>query len=238
MRLKLALFMFCLAGAAHAQAPPPEAAAPPPATERPAPFAREIAAFTAQDQVSPPPTCAFLFVGSSTIRRWNSLTADFRPMTVLNRGFGGAQISHVNLYFNETVGRYRPRAIVFFAGDNDINAGKTGEQAFADFSTFMDLKTAALGPTPVYVISAKPSPIRLADLPQQADFNRRLKAFADDRADLVYLDIVPLMMGPDGAPKDIFFEDRLHMRSNGYDLWIPVVKAALSRPMPTPAPGC
>ena len=35
-------------------------------------------------------------------------------------------------------------------------------QVVADFQKFMDLKTAALGDTPVYFISLKPSKLRLS----------------------------------------------------------------------------
>ena len=51
----------------------------------------------------------------------------------------------------------RPRAIVFYAGENDIDAGKSVSQMLSDFDTFMELKVRALGATPVYFISLKPS---------------------------------------------------------------------------------
>lgn len=237
----LSVLLLALGTATTAAAQTP--AAPQPATQAPpsgggAPFAREIAAYAAQDEAGLPPKCSVLFVGSSTIRRWNSLVADFRPTPVINRGFGGAQIAHVNRYFDETVGRYQPRAIVFYAGDNDINAGKTPEEVLAEFERFLQLKTERLGETPVYVISAKPSPVRMDDIPRQKVFNGYLKALADRRPDLVYIDVFDAMMQPDGQPKPVFFDDRLHMSSEGYFLWIPRVKAALERPAPTRAPGC
>ena len=38
------------------------------------------------------------------------------PLEVLNRGFGGAQISHVIYHFEEIIKPYEPKAIVFFCG--------------------------------------------------------------------------------------------------------------------------
>ena len=201
-------------------------------------FAGEIAAFAQQDAANPPPKCAMLFVGSSSIRRWNSLQADMRPLTVINRGFGGSQIPHVNGYFDQTVGRYQPKAIVFYAGDNDLNAGRAPAQVLADFEQFLALKTARLGDTPVYVISAKPSASRLGDLPAQREYNKMLKRLADQRRDLVFLDIFDPMMQSKTQPKDLFVADNLHMTSKGYDIWISTVKGALNRPLPTRAPGC
>lgn len=214
--------------------------AQPASATRPAgpPFAGAIAAFAEQDAAHPPPACPIVFVGSSSIRRWDSLTHDMAPLTVINRGFGGAEIDHVNAYFQQTVGRYKPRAIVFYAGENDIAAGDSAEKAFADFQEFLRLKSSALGDTPVYALSAKPAPSRLKFIPEQTRFNEMVRGLADQRADLVYLDIVPAMTRPDGGLKEIFAEDQLHMTAEGYGLWTPIVKGALSRPPPTRAPGC
>src|ERR1044071_3560888 len=56
------------------------------------PFAKEIEAFAASDKTNPPPTGAILFIGSSSIRLWTNLAADFPRHRVINRGFGGSQI--------------------------------------------------------------------------------------------------------------------------------------------------
>jgi hypothetical protein len=49
---------------------------------------RTIAAFEAADKKLPPAPGAVLFVGSSSIRFWKTLAADFPQYPVLNRGFG------------------------------------------------------------------------------------------------------------------------------------------------------
>ncbi len=52
-------------------------------------YAGTIARFEAE----PVPKGALLFLGSSSIRLWSSLAADFEPWPVVNRGFGGAVVS-------------------------------------------------------------------------------------------------------------------------------------------------
>src|SRR5688572_2394579 len=94
------------------------------ASAQPAPFEKEIAAFEAADAKSPPPQGAVLFIGSSSIRLWKSLEQDFPNLKVINRGFGGSQIEHSNRYFDKIVAPYRPKLIVFYAGGNDVAAGK------------------------------------------------------------------------------------------------------------------
>ncbi len=98
-----------------------------------APFRDEILRFAEQDRETPPPACPVLFVGSSSIRMWSSLEADMAPLPVLNRGFGGSRISEVNLYFDRIVTPYRPRAIVFYAGENDLDAGESPDAVAAQF---------------------------------------------------------------------------------------------------------
>src|SRR4051812_22210224 len=53
---------------------------------------KEVAAYEAADRKSPPPKGGILFIGSSTIRRWQTLEADFPDRKVINRGFGGTEI--------------------------------------------------------------------------------------------------------------------------------------------------
>ncbi len=51
-------------------------------------FQNEIQAFKKQDNVSPPPANAILFVGSSSFRKWTDVQAYFPGYTIINRGFG------------------------------------------------------------------------------------------------------------------------------------------------------
>ena len=200
-----------------------------------APFAAEINAFAAADAASPPKPCPILFVGSSTIRFWRGLAADMAPYDVVNRGFGGSQIANVDAYFDRVVAPYHPRAIVFYAGDNDIHAGKAPAAVAADFDTFLGLKDKALGATPVYFISLKPSKARFGELAAQGEVNRLVKAEAARRRDLIFIDVTQAMLA-DGQPKDIFVADGLHMTPAGYALWTPIVHGALDQTGPARLP--
>lgn len=201
-------------------------------------FDEAMTAFAAEDAAAMPARCGFLFVGSSSIRFWRTLKQDFPDRPVINRGFGGSTIAEVNWYFDKVVKPYKPQAIVFYAGENDLNAGRTPRDAALDFHTFMALKTQALGATPVWYIAAKPSKLRRDQKPVQDDLNARIRMMADQRDDLAYIDIVPVMLNPDGTPKDIYVEDNLHMTPDGYRLWTPIVDAALDAGQRSRAPGC
>jgi lysophospholipase L1-like esterase len=208
---------------------------PPPSAAR---FDEAIAAFEAADKTAMPPKCATLFVGSSSIRFWRTLEDDFPDRIVINRGFGGSTVWEVDHYFDRVVTPYRPKEIVFYAGENDIDAGRTPEAVYADFAAFMALKEKALGRTPVWFIAVKPSKSRVEQMGRQAELNAKVKALADRRDDLAFIDVVPVMLKPDGTPKDIFLADNLHLTPEGYALWTPLVDDALDAGQEAKAPYC
>lgn len=183
------------------------------------PFADEIALFGVEDQIYPPLGCETLFVGSSSFRFWSRMQQEFPNRKVLKRGFGGASIADINYHFEAVVGRYKPRQIIFYAGENDINIGKPVASIVADFQTFLDLKTVVMGETPVLFVSVKPSIARTADFTLQTELNRQVAQLADKRDDLDYVDIVEPMMR-DGKPRsELFISDKLHMNAKGYAIW-------------------
>src|SRR5512137_1232945 len=49
---------------------------------------KEIAVLEARDLTNPPPKDCIVFVGSSSIKRWTNLVADFPGFPVVNHGFG------------------------------------------------------------------------------------------------------------------------------------------------------
>ena len=53
---------------------------------------QDMQRFEAVDAKTPPPRDAVLFIGSSSIRFWDTLAADFPGVTVINRGCGGSEI--------------------------------------------------------------------------------------------------------------------------------------------------
>ena len=57
----------------------------------------EIAAYEATDRTNPPNPGGVLFVGSSSIRLWQTLQSDFPGVPVLNRGFGGSEIGRAHV---------------------------------------------------------------------------------------------------------------------------------------------
>lgn len=185
---------------------------------------KEIAGIEARYVEKPAPQAPIVFIGSSSIRRWGTLAADFPDKPVLNHGFGGSEVFDSVNYVHRLVLPFRPKQIVMYAGGNDLNAGKTPERVFADFQAFVARVHARLPKTKICYISSAPNPKRWAQIKEVRTLNALIQAFCarDDR--LQYLDVHPVMLAPNGEPKpDIFVEDRLHMNAKGYELWKSVV---------------
>lgn len=189
---------------------------------------QDIAAFEEADRQSPPPAEAVLFVGSSSIRLWD-LPRWFPDLATLNRGFGGSQIADVNRYVARIVLPYQPRRIVFYAGDNDINAGKAPLVVAADFRRFVDLVRRSLPEAEIFYVPVKPSLDRWEQFAQQQVANAEILELCQTDPRLTYVDTATPMLGRDGRPRpELFVDDGLHLSAAGYELWSGLVAAALA----------
>ena len=180
---------------------------------------KEIAAFEAADQKQPPVKGDILFVGSSSIRMWD-VKRSFPELPVVNRGFGGSQIEDSTHFAERIIGTHEPRAIVFYAGDNDIASGKSAETVAGDFEKFVAKVRGKRPETQILFIAIKPSPSRWKHIESQRTANQKIREFCERGERLTYIDIAPPMLGKDGQPREeLFLKDRLHMTPAGYAVW-------------------
>jgi len=236
LRLTLALALMLAPPLTWRAAWPADAPAAKPAAETPAkPTGPErweptIQKFEAADKESPPPQGAILFVGSSTFTMWKTLAEDLKPLVVVNRGFGGSTIPDVLRYIDRIVIPYKPRQIVFYAGDHDLQSNRKAEQILADFQAFVEKVRKALPETKIHFVSIKPSPSRARVWDEAQKANRMVREFTEKTAGLAFIDTTKPMLDADGKPKpEIFLKDMLHMNRQGYELWIPIIKSALEK---------
>lgn len=182
-------------------------------------FAKQIEAFARQDVESPPKEGVIVFVGSSSIRRWD-LAKSFGDLNAINRGFGGSQISDVLHYANEVVLKYKPKTVVFFCGGNDLNMGKPPRQIAADFETFTKLLFEQLPETELIVLALKPAPVRWSIVDKVRATNDLLRAKTKKDKRITFLDgSFDLLLDGGKIREELFVEDRLHLNDDGYKLW-------------------
>ncbi len=189
-----------------------------------------ISEFEEQDADAPPPEGSIIFIGSSSIRFWKSLEEDFAPLPVLNRGFGGSNLSHVTHFAPRVVMPHEPAAVIVYAGDNDFGGWepKSADQVFSDFKAMMALFEEELGQTRIYYLSIKPSRLRWESWPKIAKANALIAEFAQKNDQLAYIDVASGMIGEDGEPRsELFWYDGLHLSELGYAEWTAILRPIL-----------
>lgn len=218
MRRFMLLLLLALPLFAHAREPVPESA-------EQAKWEPAIAAFEAADRQQPPPPRSILFIGSSSVEHWKSLAADFPELSVINRGFGGSELADSTYFADRIVAPYHPRAVVLYAGDNDLQDGHSPAQVRDDFAAFVR-KVRSVDPgVPIAFVAIKPSVARKVLLPQVSEANALIKAYAATQKQVTYLDVYTPMLGADGQPQWKWFgPDGLHMNRTGYALWIGIIR--------------
>jgi len=191
---------------------------------------RQISAFEQADRLNPPNAGVIVFTGSSSIRFWSTLADDMKPLDVINRGFGGSQIAQVNQYVSRIVLPYRPRAVVLYAGDNDLAIPwlKTPQQVLGDFKEFVDVIHANLPETWIYFVSIKPSLRRWASWQKIKRTNELIEQYSRTQPRVQFIDVDSAMLDPQGKPRaELFRKDGLHMNAQGYTLWTSIIKPVL-----------
>ena len=151
---------------------------------------------------------------------WTSLAKDFPGLPVVNRGFGGSELGDSVAFAERIVTPYQPRTVVIYAGENDINAGKSPEVVRDHFNAFRAKVHAALPQARIIFIALKPSPSRWKLKDDMIRANQLIAAECRQDKRLTFLDIWPDMLNAQGEPRpELFLKDMLHMKPEGYAIW-------------------
>jgi len=170
-----------------------------------------------------------IFYGSSSIRLWNSLEDDFDYMKVTNLGFGGSTLAACVWFFERIMIDYKPKALVVYAGDNDLGDGRNPEEIFIFFQQLMVKVNQRFGILPCYFISLKPSLTRW----QMADQFRYTNNLIESEiiklnSNWKFIDVFKKMLNKEGNPNpELYDHDGLHLSEEGYRLWATTVKEKL-----------
>lgn len=201
------------------------------ARPNPARFAKDIAKFDLEEQsASPPSREGIVFTGSSSVRFWK-VTEAFPDLPVLNRGFGGSVANDLVVYAENVALRYRPKVLVVYTGSNDLHAKLTPEEAFADYTKFLNLMHEKLPKTLILLCSVKVSPSRVTEMPAVKQLNALLEPWSRDKPWITWVESTAYLVGSDGQPVDNLFRssDHLHLNDDGYAKWNAIVSPVLHR---------
>ncbi len=188
-----------------------------------------IAGFEKRDREQPVAPGQVLFVGSSSIVKWKTAES-FPNVPLINRGFGGSQLTDVLQYFDRVVAVYKPRMIVLYAGDNDVGAGKSAETIAATYRQFAKRVRETLPETKILWVAIKPSPKRWALRETAMAANALVKAEIEKAPGDIYFDAWTLLLNDQGEPNpDYYVADKLHLSPAGYAVWNKALAPLLPR---------
>jgi lysophospholipase L1-like esterase len=163
-----------------------------------------------------------MFIGSSSIRLWDTLADDMAPISVIQHGFGGAKLNDIVHYAPRLVNAWQPRAVVVFAGTNDIHPGaaKSPQQLLASYQAFVGTVRAEQPDVPIFYIGITPSPLRWSVWSVAQSTNALIQQWSATQPNLHFIDTAQGLMGSDGKPDpDNYRIDGLHLSAQGYDVW-------------------
>ncbi|MCO6455590.1 MAG: hypothetical protein J5I93_09875 [Pirellulaceae bacterium] len=188
----------------------------------------EIAKLEQRDQRERPARGGVVFIGSSSIKRWD-LKQDFDGLPVVNHGFGGSQIADAAQYVERLVWPLEPRVVVLYSGDNDLASGKSPQQVHQDYRRFVQRVREQLPECRILFLAIKPSLARWKLVDSIREANRLIQSDTRQDQRQEYVDVFTPMLGEDGQPrKELLVDDGLHLSRAGYELWAGVLRPHLA----------
>ncbi|WP_353145284.1 GDSL-type esterase/lipase family protein [Chryseobacterium sp.] len=190
-------------------------------------FWQDIQNFKKEDLQNPPPKDAILFLGSSSFTKWTDVADYFPGKTIINRGFGGSRLTDLNDFADDLLAPYQPKQIIIYCGENDFadNHKLKAQEVVNRYKSFYKKIRERFPHIEVDYISIKYSPSREVIWPQIKEANKKIAAFMKKEPDAEFIDVTKAMQDTNGnVRKDIFVEDMLHFKPEGYQIWARVMK--------------
>ncbi len=183
-----------------------------------------------RDQSEVDPDDAVLFIGSSSIRRWESIKDDIKPYKPIQRGYGGAKFSDLAIYAERIIQPHQYKALVVFVG-NDVSgrdSDHTPDQVEKLVRYVIDVSQAHQPKAPILIIEVTPTSKRFKAWPKIRELNARLREVTLTSNDTYFLPTAEYYLDAKGKPKDhLFVSDLLHLNSDGYKLWSKLIRKRL-----------
>lgn len=159
-----------------------------------------------------------VFMGDSLTdeAQWGDI---FPKIRTFNRGVGADRTEHLLARLDQ-VTQGKPRMIFILIGTNDLAAGIHPQTIIANYRQILNTIQRQSPGTSVFVQSLLP---RQAEYRQRIEqINQSLMRLAQD-AGYIYVDLYSAFLGADGAIRDEYSNDALHLLGPGYLKWKEII---------------
>ncbi len=182
------------------------------------------------DRTETLPPDPILFIGSSSVRLWESIATDMAPYRVIRRGYGGARFSDLAVFAERLITPHAYRGLAVFAG-NDI-LGKPEDPPLDKVVSWVrrliEVSRRHNAEAPVFLIEVTPTPSRFEAWPQIREVNAMLRELALIEPGVYFVATAELYLDVSKKPRsELFREDRLHQNDVGYRLWSHLIRQRL-----------
>lgn len=178
------------------------------------------------------PAEAILFIGSSSIRRWNTIAEDLAPWPTIERGYGGAKLSDLAVFVDRLVKPHQFRAVCVFVA-NDISGSESDKspQEVLELYQFVVSRINQLAPgKPVFFIAITPTSSRFQVWSEIKEANTLIQRYCRKTEGLHFIATANRYLDTNGKPNDaLFVSDKLHLNEDGYKIWAQVIKKQLAK---------
>ena len=174
---------------------------------------------------------SILFIGSSSIRRWNTIQKQMEPWQAIQRGYGGAKFSDLAVFAERLIRPHQYAALVVFVA-NDISGSETDKapEEVLKLVKFVVGQAQKHRPeSPVFIIEVTPTSKRWKVWPQIKKVNEAIAEYCKAEKSLYLIKTTEHFLGDDGKPDDsLFVDDLLHLNERGYQVWERLIKTRLN----------
>ena len=189
---------------------------------------KEIQKLEVRDRAETHPPDSILFIGSSSIRLWDTIGEDIAPYHPIQRGFGGSRFSDLAIFADRLIRPHQFRAVVLFVG-NDIagkDIDKTPREVARLFSYFVGKVREYNAEAPVFCIAVTPTESRWKVWKKQKAANSAIREVCRKMDRVHFIGTESVFLDDQGQPKPhLFSDDKLHLNAKGYELWGPQLRA-------------
>ncbi|MFS4418519.1 GDSL-type esterase/lipase family protein [Maribacter sp. 2307ULW6-5] len=192
----------------------------------------DIDRFTELDRNQEYPDNSIMFLGSSSIRLWDSIEEDMAPYPVIQRGFGGSCFVDVAHYAAQETLPANLGALVLFAG-NDIwgtEEDRTPEE-IGKLLEYTIRKVRKRHPTmPLFVIEVTHVPKREHLIAEIDAENRELERVCGKHEQVYWIATKSMFLTQDNKiRREIFRDDDIHQNEEGYQQWTRLIKTEIKK---------
>ncbi len=195
----------------------------------------DVAALEERDRRETDPDDAILFLGSSSIRLWDTIARDMAPYPVIQRGYGGAKLIDLIHYADRLLARHQPRAIVIFVA-NDIvkpDSDVTPDEAARRFAELLGIVRKRFPTTPVFWVEVTLTPLRADAWNLVRAATTEIRRVIDGDPNCHFIGTADEYRTANLQPRpELFNDDRLHQNEAGYAIWSRIIKARLAEVLP------